>query len=78
MEIIFFPILQGYTPEAMFRVAEDFFISLNMSAMPPDFWLKSIFLDPVDRSVICQPSAWDFCDGVDYRLVFYCLFTWLQ
>ncbi|KAL1452663.1 hypothetical protein WDU94_006870 [Cyamophila willieti] len=52
----------------MFRVAEDFFISLNMSGMPPDFWLKSIFLDPADRNVICQPSAWDFCDGVDYRI----------
>uniref|UniRef100_A0A8D8R5L9 Angiotensin-converting enzyme n=1 Tax=Cacopsylla melanoneura TaxID=428564 RepID=A0A8D8R5L9_9HEMI len=61
-------IRQGYTPEAMFRVAEDFFISLNMSGMPPDFWLKSIFLDPQDRNVICQPSAWDFCDGVDYRI----------
>nr|XP_018914957.1 PREDICTED: angiotensin-converting enzyme-like isoform X1 [Bemisia tabaci]XP_018914958.1 PREDICTED: angiotensin-converting enzyme-like isoform X1 [Bemisia tabaci] len=59
---------QGYTPEAMFRIAEDFFVSLNMSAMPPEFWANSIFAELPDRPIICQPSAWDFCNRRDYRI----------
>lgn len=60
---------QGYTPEAMYRVAEEFFVSMNMSAMPPEFWSKSVFEEVPGRPVICQPSAWDFCNGIDYRFV---------
>ncbi|XP_065226305.1 angiotensin-converting enzyme-like [Planococcus citri] len=59
---------QGYTPEAMYRVAEEFFVSMNMSAMPPEFWSKSVFEEVPGRPVICQPSAWDFCNGIDYRI----------
>lgn len=51
----------------MYRIAEEFFVSMNMSAMPPDFWSKSIFDEIPGRPVICQPSAWDFCNGNDYR-----------
>uniref|UniRef100_A0A1B6DUB7 Angiotensin-converting enzyme n=2 Tax=Clastoptera arizonana TaxID=38151 RepID=A0A1B6DUB7_9HEMI len=59
---------QGYTPGAMFRLAEEFFVSLNLSAMPPDFWANSILEEPLERPVVCQPSAWDFCNGRDYRI----------
>lgn len=58
---------QGYSPVVMFQLAEEFFVSMNMSAMPPEFWLESVFEEPVDRPVLCQPSAWDFCNGRDYR-----------
>lgn len=58
---------QGYTPLVMFQLAEEFFLSINMTAMPGDFWLESVLLQPVDRIVLCQPSAWDFCNGKDYR-----------
>ncbi|XP_052564749.1 angiotensin-converting enzyme isoform X2 [Culex pipiens pallens] len=59
---------QGYNPLVMFQIAEEFFVSMNMSALPPDFWLTSIFTQPPDRPVLCQPSAWDFCTGKDYRI----------
>ncbi|XP_065079551.1 angiotensin-converting enzyme [Ochlerotatus camptorhynchus] len=59
---------QGYNPLVMFQIAEEFFVSMNMSALPPDFWLTSIFTQPPDRPVLCQPSAWDFCNGKDYRI----------
>ncbi|XP_012283473.1 angiotensin-converting enzyme [Orussus abietinus] len=59
---------QGYTPIYMFQVAEEFFLSLNLSAMPPEFWAGSIVEDPGDRNLICQASAWDFCNGLDYRI----------
>lgn len=61
--------LQGYTPIDMIRVAEEFYLSLNLSAMPPEFWAGSIIADPGDRPLICQASAWDFCNRLDYRLI---------
>jgi len=59
--------VQGYTPIDMVRVADEFYLSLNLSAMPPEFWAGSIIADPGDRSLICQASAWDFCNRLDYR-----------
>jgi peptidyl-dipeptidase A len=58
---------QGYNPLIMFQLAEEFFVSMNMSALPPQFWEQSILSEPPDRPVLCQPSAWDFCNGIDYR-----------
>lgn len=58
---------QGYTPLIMFQLGEEFFTSMNMSAMPPEFWANSIIEEPVGHPVLCQPSSWDFCNGVDYR-----------
>ncbi|KAL4710805.1 hypothetical protein ACJJTC_009354 [Scirpophaga incertulas] len=59
---------QGYTPLTIFQLAEEFFVSMNMSAMPPDFWALSVLDQPADRHVHCQPSAWDFCNRHDYRI----------
>lgn len=58
---------QGYNPSIMFQLAEEFFVSMNMSALPPQFWEQSILIEPPDRPILCQPSAWDFCNGIDYR-----------
>ncbi|XP_076294976.1 angiotensin-converting enzyme Ance-3 isoform X2 [Lasioglossum baleicum] len=59
---------QGYTPIEMFRIAEEFYLSLNLSVLPPEFWGGSIITDPGDRPLICQASAWDFCNRIDYRI----------
>lgn len=59
---------QGYTPLTMLQLAEEFFISMNMSAMPPEFWAGSIVTEIPDRAINCQASAWDFCNRQDYRL----------
>ncbi|KRT82001.1 Peptidase, partial [Oryctes borbonicus] len=59
---------QQYTPAIIFRLAEDFFVSLNFSQLPLDFWTSSILEQPLDREVICQPSAWDFCNREDFRI----------
>lgn len=58
---------QGYAPIDIFRLAEDFFVSLNMTALPLDFWSGSVLQEPLDRVALCQPSAWDFCNRRDYR-----------
>ena len=26
------------------------------------------FPEEPDRPMLCQPSAWDFCNGIDYRI----------
>ncbi|XP_020810370.1 angiotensin-converting enzyme [Drosophila serrata] len=59
---------QGYTPLLMFQLAEEFFTSINMSAVGPEFYRSSIFEQPLDRRVLCEPSAWDFCNRHDFRV----------
>ncbi|XP_026481585.1 angiotensin-converting enzyme-like [Ctenocephalides felis] len=60
---------KGYTPEKMFRLAEKFFVSLNMSAMPTSFWNNSIISRPnEDIKMFCHASAWDMYDGKDFRI----------
>jgi len=59
---------QGYTPLKMFKLAEEFFTSLNLSAMPTIFWERSILQKPEGRDIICHASAWDFHDGKDFRI----------
>lgn len=59
---------QGFTPLRMFQTAEEFFTSLGMKTMPPEFWSHSMFERPSDRKVQCTASAWDFCNRMDYRI----------
>lgn len=52
----------------MFRVAEEFFTSLGLIEMPPEFWDKSMLEKPADgREVVCHASAWDFYNRKDFR-----------
>ncbi|XP_017475074.1 PREDICTED: angiotensin-converting enzyme-like [Rhagoletis zephyria] len=60
---------QGYTPLLMFQLAEEFFTSINMSAVGPEFYRNSVLEQPLDgRRVFCEPSAWDFCNRHDFRV----------
>lgn len=59
---------QGYNPLVMFQLADEFYRSLNMTSLPPTFWVDSVLEQPPDRPILCQPSAWDFCNGKDYKI----------
>lgn len=61
-------IRQGYTVHKMFKTAEEFFTSINMTAMPPEFWERSMLEKPNDREVVCHASAWDFYNAKDFRI----------
>ncbi|XP_076856780.1 angiotensin-converting enzyme isoform X2 [Brachyhypopomus gauderio] len=62
-------VTQGYNAKRMFKVAEDFFISLGMEEMPDKFWNKSMLEKPNDgREVVCHASAWDFYNREDFRI----------
>ncbi|KAK3509880.1 hypothetical protein QTP70_018499, partial [Hemibagrus guttatus] len=60
---------QGWKELRLFQEAEKFFVSVNMSAMFPNFWTNSMFVKPVDgRKVVCHPTAWDMGNREDYRI----------
>ncbi|XP_023949107.1 angiotensin-converting enzyme-like [Bicyclus anynana] len=59
---------QGFTPLRMFQMAEEFYVSLGLRPVPPEFWRGSMLARPAQRSVQCTASAWDFCNRIDYRI----------
>uniref|UniRef100_A0A1S4GWX3 Angiotensin-converting enzyme n=1 Tax=Anopheles gambiae TaxID=7165 RepID=A0A1S4GWX3_ANOGA len=59
---------QGYTPMKIFQTAEEFFTSIGLSPMAPEFWRNSVLQKPNDGSGQCSASAWDFCNKVDFRI----------
>ncbi|XP_076312423.1 angiotensin-converting enzyme-like [Tachypleus tridentatus] len=54
--------------EKMFKVSEEFFTSLGLIPMPPEFWEHSMLTKPKDRDVVCHASAWDFYNAKDFRI----------
>ncbi|XP_045116015.1 angiotensin-converting enzyme-like isoform X1 [Portunus trituberculatus] len=59
---------QGYDARRMFELSEEFFTSLNLTRMPEEFWRNSIIEKPQGRELVCHASAWDFCNGQDFRI----------
>lgn len=60
---------QGYTPLRIFQKAEEFFTSLGMPAMSPEFWRNSILQQTRSDGNKCTSSAWDFCNNYDFRII---------
>ncbi|KAF8795129.1 Angiotensin-converting enzyme-like protein [Argiope bruennichi] len=56
------------TPMDMFKMSEEFFTSIGMKKMTPEFWQRSIIEKPKNREMVCHASAWDFADGKDFRI----------
>lgn len=52
----------------MFKMSEEFFTSLGLIKMTPEFWKNSIFEKPADREMVCHASAWDFYNSSDFRI----------
>ncbi|KAM4047476.1 angiotensin-converting enzyme 2 [Anomaloglossus baeobatrachus] len=51
---------QGWTVEKMFKEAENFFVSINLFSLNPNFWNNSMLVEPTDgRKAVCHPTAWD-------------------
>ncbi|CAK1593584.1 unnamed protein product [Parnassius mnemosyne] len=59
---------QGFTPLRMFQMAEEFYTSMGLKALPPEFWRASLLARPQRAGVQCTASAWDFCNRIDYRI----------
>ena len=52
----------------MVRYGERFFSSLGFAPLPATFWERSLFVQPVDRDVVCHASAWDLDYASDVRI----------
>ena len=57
-----------YDAVKMTKVAENFFVSLGLPALPETFWTRSLFVQPKGRKVQCHPSAWDPTFNGDVRI----------
>lgn len=58
---------KGYNATMMFELADSFFQSIGLEALPASFYKKSMITKPKDRNVICHASAWDFAINRDVR-----------
>uniref|UniRef100_A0A8C1B627 Angiotensin-converting enzyme n=1 Tax=Cyprinus carpio carpio TaxID=630221 RepID=A0A8C1B627_CYPCA len=61
-------VAQGWDELRLFKEAEKFFVSVNMSAMFDNFWTNSMFIKPEGRDVVCHPTAWDMGNREDFRI----------
>ncbi|PIO05261.1 hypothetical protein AB205_0182740, partial [Aquarana catesbeiana] len=61
-------VAQKWTAKRMFEESDNFFTSLGLLPMPPEFWAKSMIEKPVGRDVVCHASAWDFYNRKDFRI----------
>ena len=52
----------------MVRYGERFFSSLGFDPLPDTFWERSLFVQPVDRDVVCHASAWNLDYDSDVRI----------
>lgn len=52
----------------MFEVSDEFYTSLGLPTNNMSFTGQSIIEKPTDRDIQCHASAWDFCDGKDFRI----------
>ncbi len=53
---------------AMTRLAESFYTSLGMPALPDTFYTDSMMTQPRDRDVVCHASAWPMDTKGDVRI----------
>lgn len=60
-------IRQGFTPLKIFQSAEEFFTSMGLPPMSPEFWRNSMLQKTTDAYKQCSASAWDFCNNIDFR-----------
>ncbi len=60
--------LLGYTPLKIFKLAEEFYVSIGLFPMTKTFWNKSLIENPTDgRVVVCHGAAFDFVVYDDFR-----------
>lgn len=59
---------QNYTVLKMFETSNEFYRSLGLEDCSMSYDIKAgAMIEKPDRDVLCHASAFDFCDGHDYR-----------
>ncbi|KAJ6635505.1 Angiotensin-converting enzyme, partial [Pseudolycoriella hygida] len=52
----------------MYNMSDEFYMSLGLPTSFVSYNPPSIIVKPTDRTITCHASAWDFCDGEDFRI----------
>lgn len=58
----------GYDSKKMFEVSDEFYLSMGLINNQVSYTGKAIIDKPTNRTIVCQGSAWDFCNGDDFRI----------
>lgn len=58
----------NYTAKKMFETSDDFYTSLGLPTNVVSFTGESVITKPENRTIQCHASAWDLCDGKDFRI----------
>lgn len=58
----------NYNAMKMFKIADEFYMSLGLPTNNMSYTGPSLIEKPTDRIVQCHASAWDFCDAKDFRI----------
>ncbi|UYV61424.1 ACE [Cordylochernes scorpioides] len=59
---------RNLTAIQMFKISEDFFTSLGMKRMTPEFWHYSVIEEQEVEAMECYTMAWRMCADDDFRL----------
>ncbi len=59
---------KSFDDQQMVKMAEGFYTSLGMPALPATFWTRSMFQKPEAKQVVCHASAWDVTFSNDLRI----------
>ncbi|CAF0801684.1 unnamed protein product [Adineta ricciae] len=59
---------KNFTEEKIFRYADEFFVSLNLTRAPERFWNLSVFKKIPNRHMACHPTAFDVYKYDDVRI----------
>lgn len=57
----------GYNATFMFELSDDFYQSLGLPSSAMSYGPKAVIEKPPQK-MVCHASAWDFCDGEDFRV----------
>ncbi|XP_066902333.1 angiotensin-converting enzyme isoform X1 [Halyomorpha halys] len=56
------------TPEKITKQVENLFVSMGFTKLPDEFWDSSVFTKAKNKRILCEPSAWDMGNGMDFRI----------
>jgi peptidyl-dipeptidase A len=59
---------KGYDAVKMFEMSDEFYQSMGLPNSTMSYTGESVIVKPDDREIQCHASAWDFCDGEDFRI----------
>lgn len=57
----------GYDAKKMFEMSDEFYQSLGLPSSAMSYGDKAV-IEKLPQKMTCHASAWDFCDGEDFRI----------